>query len=116
MFIENRLIAYSLLALAAAMAVSFLTQPHLLAVLMCVTALSYVVTALRYMYMILFLYGLLTIIVEWPNIPAKPLKKVMYLPLFPIFMLTYMPIALAALFMRVEWKPIRHTSVEKVKA
>lgn len=98
------------------MAVSFLTQPHLLAVLMCVTALSYVVTALRFMYMILFLYGLLTIIVEWPNIPAKPLKKVMYLPLFPIFMLTYMPIALAALFMRVEWKPIRHTSVEKVKA
>ena len=59
---------------------------------------------------------LLTVIVEWPNIPAKPLKKVMYLPLFPIFMLTYMPIALAALFMRVEWKPIRHTSVEKVKA
>lgn len=98
------------------MAFSFLTQPYLMAVLMCVTALSYVIKALRYMYMILFLYGLLTVIVEWPNIPAKPIKKVMYLPLFPIFMLTYMPIALVALFKRVEWKPIRHTSVENVKA
>ena len=39
----------------------------------------------------------------------------MYLPLFPVFMITYMPIALVALFKRVEWKPIRHTSVENVK-
>jgi hypothetical protein len=31
-------------------------------------------------------------------------------------MLTYIPISLAALLVRVEWKPIRHTSIEDVRA
>lgn len=96
-------------------AASFLFQPQFLAMLMCAAALSYVLRALVYFYVMLFFYGLLTVMVEWRKIPAKALKKVLYLPLFPLFMFTYIPIGLAALFMRVQWKPIRHTSVENVK-
>ena len=32
----------------------------------------------------------------------------------PLFMLTYLPITVAALFQKVEWKPIRHKSVAQL--
>ena len=37
-----------------------------------------------------------------------------YLFAFPLFMLTYLPITVAALFQKVEWKPIRHKSVAQL--
>jgi cellulose synthase/poly-beta-1,6-N-acetylglucosamine synthase-like glycosyltransferase len=58
---------------------------------------------------VMFLCGLLTVLSEWRRIPAAPWQKLRYLPLFPLFMLTYLPIAVTALFRKVEWKPIRHT-------
>lgn len=64
--------------------------------------------ALISFYMLMFLIGLLTLITEWRKIIAAPKKKIMSLFTFPIFMLTYIPISLAALFKRVEWKPITH--------
>ncbi len=36
-------------------------------------------------------------------------KRSLSLLTFPLFMLTYLPISLAALFMKVEWKPIHHS-------
>ncbi len=45
--------------------------------------------------------------------PRLPLKKVMYLPFFPLFMFSYIPITLTALLVHVEWKPIRHTPRSK---
>lgn len=74
-------------------------------------ALHYIGAALVNTYLVMFLYGLLTILMEWRRIPVRPFKRLQYLPLFPIFIFSYIPISLAALFMRVEWKPIRHTSV-----
>ncbi len=62
----------------------------------------------------MFLYGLITILSEWRSIRATPWQKLGYLPLFPLFMLTYIPITLAALFRKVEWKPIRHRSLSKI--
>ena len=38
-------------------------------------------------------------------------KKVLYTFTFPFFMLTYVPISIAALVGKVEWKPICHTRV-----
>ena len=64
----------------------------------------------------MLLYGLLTVLSEWKRIRATTLKKLIYLPLFPLFMLTYIPIAIAALFVNVQWKPIQHTSVQDVRA
>ncbi len=56
----------------------------------------------------LLLFGAATLITEWGNIKGKSWKKVLYLFTFPLFMLTYIPISLAALVGKVEWKPIRH--------
>jgi cellulose synthase/poly-beta-1,6-N-acetylglucosamine synthase-like glycosyltransferase len=53
-------------------------------------------------------YGLLTVISEWKHIRATPARKLMYIGVFPLFMATYLPIALVALIRRVEWKPIHH--------
>lgn len=56
----------------------------------------------------LFLYGLATMITEWKNIDGPTHKKVLYVFTFPFFMLTYVPISLAALVQKVEWRPIKH--------
>lgn len=60
---------------------------------------------------IMFVFGIVTTIVEWDKIHAKPSAKIKYLFSFPFFMLTYVPIALQAVFSKVEWKPIKHTVV-----
>ena len=61
-----------------------------------------------------FLYGALTVLSEWGNIRASAVRKLCFLPLFPLFMLTYIPISVAALFQKVEWKPIAHKSVRQL--
>lgn len=61
-----------------------------------------------------FLYGALTVFSEWRNIRCTPVRKLCFLPLFPLFMLTYIPISVAALFQKVEWKPIAHKSVRQL--
>ena len=71
---------------------------------------------LAWSYGLMLLYGLLTVLSEWKRIRATTLKKLIYLPFFPLFMLTYIPIAIAALFVNVQWKPIQHTSVQDVRA
>ena len=56
----------------------------------------------------LFLVGTITTVTEWRVIRARWWKKVLYTFTFPLFMVTYIPIAISALFCRVEWKPIEH--------
>ena len=60
-------------------------------------------------YSVMFLMGLITIISEWKKIHTTSQKKIGYLFLFPIFMYTYIPISLIALFKKVGWEPIHHT-------
>ncbi len=63
-------------------------------------------------YLLLFAIASITVATEWKQIHCKPLYKITYLFTFPIFMFTYIPIALAALFKNVEWKPIIHKEVK----
>ena len=64
----------------------------------------------------LFALGALTTITEWRRIRATAAQKVLYTFTFPLFMMTWLPISLAALFRRVEWTPIEHTrSLKQVK-
>ena len=63
---------------------------------------------------IMFAFGLLTTICEWDKIHASKANKIRYTFTFPIFMLTYVPIALVAVFKKVEWKPIKHNVVRSV--
>lgn len=60
-------------------------------------------------YFLLLAVGAVTTATEWKNIHTSGLKKVLYIFTFPIFMATYIPIAIAALFSKAEWKPIIHT-------
>ena len=78
------------------------------------TSILEIWAAARNIYFTLFFFGLITTITEWRNIYCTPFKKIAYLFTFPIFMFTYMPIAIAALFKKVTWEPIRHTFVERV--
>lgn len=63
-------------------------------------------------YLSLFFFGLITTITEWKQIHSTRRKKIKYLFTFPIFIFTYIPIAVAAMFKKVTWVPIRHTIVK----
>lgn len=80
------------------------------------TLLTLVACVSNYL-LIMFILGIVTTIAEWKSIHAKTYQKVLYLFTFPIFMLTYIPIAIVALFRKPEWKPIRHNvnlSIEEI--
>ncbi len=72
------------------------------------TALTAVWNSACNVYLSLLFFGLVTVITEWKHIYCRPYKKVFYLFTFPIFMFTYLPIALAAIFKHVTWVPVRH--------
>lgn len=57
--------------------------------------------------------GAVTLYCEWDGIPWTDKRNVYCVFTFPLFMLSYVPIALTALCTTVEWKPIRHRSVQK---
>lgn len=57
--------------------------------------------------------GALTTLTEWKRIRATSMQKVFYMFTFPLFMMTWLPISIAALFRKVEWTPIEHTRTRK---
>ena len=59
-------------------------------------------------YLTFLVIGGVALITEWKRIHAPAGKKLLYLLTFPLFMFTYIPISVAALFVNVEWKPIVH--------
>ena len=60
-------------------------------------------------YISFFLIGLLTMATEHRRIKTGLRGKILALVGFPIFMLTYAPIALTAPFRKFQWQPIQHT-------
>lgn len=73
-----------------------------------ISSLIYITEAIAASYAALFALGALTTVCEWKNIYTGWRKKILYTFTFPIFVFTYFPIACAALFAKVEWKPIMH--------
>lgn len=73
---------------------------------MCIGSL---LLTLGFMYITFFAMGLLTTITEFKHIhcPAK-WRIVTNLFTFPLFMFTYIPLTVAALFLRVDWVPTPH--------
>ena len=70
---------------------------------------SSILESLAVYYTGMFAYGLLTTVTEWKHIRTTPLRKILYNFTFPFFMITYVPINLAAFFKReVTWKHIEH--------
>ena len=66
-------------------------------------------------YGLFFILGLITTITEWSQIHCSKPRRIVYLFTFPVFMLTYVPIAIIALFKKVAWKPIQHSVVRTVE-
>jgi hypothetical protein len=98
--------------------VACIIDPSIASTLLPVAAKSLLFTFVN-MYTMLFVVGLLTIITESSQIRCGNMKKILYLFMFPIYIFTYIPIAIVALFKKVEWKPIAHNcvmSVEDVQA
>ena len=63
-------------------------------------------------YATLWFIGAITTATEWKKIHCGTFKKIFYSFTFPLFMLTYIPIAITAIFKNVEWSPIVHTQAK----
>ena len=59
-------------------------------------------------YLGLFIVGALTMLGEWKRIRGSAAKKIACMLTFPLFMFTYIPVALCAPFRKFEWKPTEH--------
>lgn len=66
------------------------------------------------MYAMLYAIGLITTITEWKQIYTSNAKKILYSFTFPLFMMTYIPITVAAMFKKVEWTPIIHSKAKNL--
>ena len=77
-----------------------------------------ILTGLAGTYCSMFLIGALTLATEHKRIGATAKEKVSALFAFPLFMITFVPIALSAPFRKFQWQPIAHTvaiSAEELK-
>lgn len=74
-----------------------------------VTSISSIFFCLFNYTLIMFVFGALTTFTEWDNILAPTKMKIRSMFTFPFFMLTYIPIAIVALFKKASWKPIKHS-------
>lgn len=72
-------------------------------------AIGSIIMMLAYMYGTFFAMGLSTTITEWKHIHC-PQKWRIFTNLFtfPLFMFTYVPLTVAALFLKVDWVPTPH--------
>ena len=72
-------------------------------------AIGSIIMMLAYMYGTFFVIGLSTTITEWKHIHC-PQKWRIFTNLFtfPLFMFTYVPLTVAALFLKVDWVPTPH--------
>lgn len=55
------------------------------------------------------------VILEWRQIYARKIHKIVYMLTFPFFDLVNIPISLAALFSRPDWKPIKHEDTRSIE-
>ena len=74
-----------------------------------VSVLTLVIPMIIGSYFMFLAMGLLILATEHKKIYCKKSRMVLLSLLFPLFIWTYIPIAIIALFAKVKWKPIRHT-------
>ncbi len=93
--------------------ISCLREPSYKSMLMIDYTKEYLLLSLVNFYLLFLVCGAVTIVCEWKKIRLDAFHKIVYIFTFPIFMLTYIPIALVALFKKVEWKQIHHFATDK---
>ncbi len=68
-----------------------------------------IVSFVGIMYIIFFAMGFITMLTEHKKIRANRKDKLRSVFTYPLFMITYCPIAVVAMFKKVSWTPIPHT-------
>ncbi len=86
-------------------------EPHMGSEIRVATG-SAILSALGSFYFMFMLMGTLTVITEWDKIKCPTGKRLWYLFLFPVFLFTYVPISVIALFKKVVWRPVEHTEAK----
>nr|WP_297175573.1 glycosyltransferase family 2 protein [uncultured Agathobaculum sp.] len=111
------LVTIGVLGLAFFVCISSLSQPAFITYRVLRMIGRILLATLQGVSFSLLMFGGFTMMTEWKRIKGAAWKKILYVFTFPLFMLTYIPISLAALFGKVEWKPIRHglTKAQKEK-
>ncbi len=67
-------------------------------------------------YLLNFVQGAITILSEWNEIhDTTTARKIGSMFTYPIYMFSYIPISLVALFTKPKWKPIKHTVTKSSK-
>ncbi len=107
------LLTVAMILINTILLVGFLVQPSYISQEVIGRLAVLILSAFASFYVIFFLYGMITVLSEWSHIDAKPVQKLGYVFTFPIFMFTYIPISIAALVQKVEWKPIHHTATKR---
>lgn len=69
---------------------------------------------LRNVFLIFMAIGICTTIREWSRIRASSAKKILNMLTFPIYMISYIPISMIAVFRRVKWVPIEHSEAKDI--
>lgn len=77
--------------------------------------MSSIISSFVGFYLTLLFFGTVTVISEWKRINTTTGCKILYTFTFPIFIFTYIPIAIVALFFKIEWKPIAHTISKSIE-
>lgn len=72
------------------------------------TVLMPLLKAFYFGYATMWSMALITTISEWSKLTTSTFKKIFYMFTFPLYMMTNLPIAICALFMKVKWTPIEH--------
>lgn len=96
-------------AVASVAVFGFSTEPQALADGALGLARSLLISYLGFV-----LIGAVTVIRERKHIHCSTLRLIWYTVAFPWFDLLGLPIAIASLFMRVKWKPIRHDKAVRI--
>ena len=61
------------------------------------------------------LVAIIVTIICWKDIKAKPIKKILHIFTFPLYAISYLMISFIAVFVKVGWKPIKHTEDIKIE-
>lgn len=108
------LLTLSLLFLSVFFGVVSYSMPKIIAEIIWSRICRFIVWTIVVYYVLFLFMGLVTLVSEWKNISGNPVKKVLYLAVFPLFLFTYAPITIIALFKPVEWTPIAHHSTREL--
>lgn len=109
------LVTLSLIFMSVILGITSTSMPRYVSILIKNRMIDFIVMSMIVYYFLFLLMGLVTLITERENIHGPTYKKIGYLLLFPIFLFTYAPITILALFKRVTWSPIAHHTIHELE-